>query len=178
MTVYIADTGVFVRCGGPDNDKFQRLRRALQQAGVSLRIPQRVYEELGGDPAADEYPSGSIPHPDGFEEGWITVAEELDYASPLVSTVMDEARRFIANETDRDEDTIEKADTALVGLAAQVLETGEAEYVVLLTTDKPAGRAAETLLPQHSFSNRIEFRYVSVEYLETLSADEFRSRGA
>jgi hypothetical protein len=91
---------------------------------------------------------------------------------------MDEARRFIANETDRDEDTIEKADTALVGLAAQVLETGEAEYVVLLTTDKPAGRAAETLLPQHSFSNRIEFRYVSVEYLETLSADEFRSRGA
>jgi hypothetical protein len=30
---------------------------------------------------------------------------------------MDEARRFIANETDRDEDSIEKADPALVGLA-------------------------------------------------------------
>jgi hypothetical protein len=43
-----------------------------------------------------------------------------------------------------------------------------------LTTDKPAGKAAETLLPQHGFSDRIEFRYVSVEYLETLTATEFR----
>ena len=60
-TVYVADTGVFVRCGGPDNDKFQQLRRTLRQAGVPLRIPQRVYEELGGDPATDEYPSGTIP---------------------------------------------------------------------------------------------------------------------
>jgi len=98
-TAYIADTGVFVRCGGPDKNKFQRLRRALRQTGVSLRILQRVYEELGGDPAADAYPSGNIPYPDGFEEGWIVVADELEYANPLVSTVMDEARRFIANVT-------------------------------------------------------------------------------
>ncbi|MFC7021180.1 MULTISPECIES: hypothetical protein [Haloarcula] len=173
-TVYIADTGVFVRCGGSDKDKFQRLRRALRQAGVSLRVPQRVYEELGGDPAADEYPSGNIPYPDGFEEGWIVVANELDYTNPLVSTVMDKARRFIANETDRDEDVIEKADTALVGLAAQVLDTEVADHVVLLTTDKPAGQAAETLLSQHGFSDCLEFRYVSVAYLETLTADEFR----
>jgi hypothetical protein len=87
---------------------------------------------------------------------------------------MDDARRFIANETDRDEDITEKADTALVGLAAQVLDTGQADHVVLLTTDKPAGRAAETLLPQHGFSGRIKFQYVSVEYLETITADEFR----
>ena len=172
-TVYIADTGVFVRCGGPDKDKFQRLRRAVRQAGVSLRIPRRVYEELGGDPAADTYPSGTIPYSDGFEEGWIIVADELDYTNPLVSTVMDEARRFIANETDRDEDITEKADSALVGLAAQILDTEEADHVVLLTTDKPAGRAAEALLPKHGFTDRIEFRYASVEYLETLTADEF-----
>ncbi|MFD1588175.1 hypothetical protein ACFR9U_14430, partial [Halorientalis brevis] len=127
--------------------------------------------------AADAYPSGNIPYPDGFEEGWIVVADELDYTNPLVSTVMDEARRFIANETDRDEDITEKADTALVGLAAQVLDTGQADHVVLLTTDKPAGRAAETLLPQHGFSDRIEFRYVSVAYLETITANEFRLRG-
>ncbi|MDB2252483.1 hypothetical protein PM033_11935 [Halorubrum ezzemoulense] len=173
-TVYIADTGAFVRCGGPDKDKFQRLRRALRQAGVSLRVPQRVYKELGGDPTADEYPSGNIPHPDGFEEGWITVADELNYTNPLISTVMDEARRFIANATNRDQDVIEKADTALVGLAAQVLETGEADHVVLLTTDKPAGRAAKTLLPQHGFRDRLEFRYVSVIYLETITGDEFQ----
>jgi hypothetical protein len=173
-TAYLADTGVFVRCGGPGNDKFDRLRRAVRRAGVSLRIPQRIYAELGGDPNADEYPSGDIPHPDGIEEGWIVVAEELDYTNPVVSTVMDDARRFIAHETDRDEDVTEKADPALVGLAAQLLDTGQANHVVLLTTDKPAGRAAETVFPQHGFQGSIEFRYVSVEYLETITAAAFR----
>lgn len=173
-TVYIADTGVFVRCGGPDNEKFQRLRRALRQAGVSLLIPQRVYEELGGDPTTETYPSGSIPYADGFEEEWITVAEELDYTNPLVSTVMDEARRFIANETDRSEDFIEKTDTALVGLAVQLLDTTAAETIVLLTTDKPAGRAAEALLSNHGFSDQIEYRYASEDYLETITAAEFQ----
>ena len=69
MQKNVTDTGIFVRCGGPDNDKFQRLRRALRQANVSLRVPQQVYEELGDDPAADEHPSRNIPYPDGFEEG-------------------------------------------------------------------------------------------------------------
>lgn len=173
-TVYIADTGVFVRCGGPDNEKFQRLRRALRQADSTLLIPQQIYEELGGDPVSEEYPSGNIPYSDGFKEGWIIVADPLDYTNPHVSTIMDEARRFIANETDRDGDVIEKADTALVGLAAQLLDTGKAESVVLLTTDKPAGRAAETLLSHHDFGNRIEYRYTSEEYLETITPAEFR----
>ena len=172
-TAYIADTGVFVRCGGPDNEKFQRLRHALREAGVSLLIPQRVYEEIGGDSTATEYPSGNVPYGDGFEEGWLTVADELDYTESVVSTVMDAARRFIATETDRDEDLIEKADTALLGLAVQVLASGQADHVVLLTTDKPAGRAAETLLPNHGFDDQITYRYVSVEYLETISAEDF-----
>ena len=120
----------------------------MQFVFFSLRIPQRVYEELGGDPAADAYPSGNIPYPDGFEEGWIVVADELNYTNPLVSTVMDEARRFIANETDRDEDITEKADTALVGLVRS------------FSTPRR---------PTTSFS-----WYVSVEYLETLTATEFR----
>lgn len=174
-TVYVVDTGVFVRCGGPENDKFQRLRRAVTQAGVSLRLPRHVYDELGGDSEADTYPSGEIPYPDGLEEGWIVVADELEYTNSLVSRVMDEARRFIANKTDRDEDSIEKPDTALVGLAAQLLDAGEADRVVLLTTDKPAGRAAEARLVQHGFDGQIEIRYVSVEYLETLTAEEFRT---
>jgi len=173
-TAYIADTGVFVRCGGPGNEKFQRLRRAVRQAGVSLIVPQRVYEELGGDPTAEAYPSGNIPYPKGFQEGWIVVADELDYTDPLVSTVMDDTRRWIANETDRDEDTVEKADTALIGLAAQLLDAGKSDDVVLLTTDKPAGNAAEALLPGHGFEERIEYRYVSEGYLETITASEFR----
>ena len=173
-TVYVADTGVFVRCGGPDREKYQRLRRAVRRTDTSLHVPRRVYQELGGDPAAEEYSSGQTHVSEGIEEGWIVVADELDYGTPLVSTVMDEARRFFASETDRDEDTIEKADTALLGLTAQFLDEGRADRVVLLTTDKPAGTAAEALLPKHGFEDRIEYRYVGVEYLETLTADEFR----
>ena len=92
---------------------------------MSLRIPQRVYEELGGDPGADAYPSGNIPYPDGFEEGWIVVSDELDYTNPLVSTVMDEARRFIANETDRDEDITEKTDLHSWGLLLRYSTLGK-----------------------------------------------------
>lgn len=169
-TIFIADTGVFVRCGGSDNDKFQRLRRSLRQADTTLHIPQRVYEELGGDPDVDEYPSSNIPYPHGFEEGWIIVADDLDYSNPLVSTVMDEARRFIATETDRDEDRIEKADTALVGLAAQFLDSGPADDIILWTTDKPAGRAARTLLSKHGFEEQIHYQYISEEFLTSLTA--------
>lgn len=172
--VYVADTGVFVRCGGPDREKFQRLRRALRQSGQSLLVPQHVYEEMGGDPAADAYPSGDVPHAQGFEEGWVVVADELEYSNPFVSTIMDETRRFIASETGREEDTVGKADTALVGLAAQLLATDESYEVVLLTTDKPAGRAAETLLSNHGFADRFEYRYVSEEYLETMTAADFQ----
>lgn len=172
-TAYIADTGVFVRCGGPDNNKYQQLRQAAQQANVSLLIPQRVYEELGGDPDANEYPSGDIPYPDAIDEGWVVVADDLDYTNPVVATVMDEARRFIANETDRAEDRIEKTDTALLGLAAQLLDTERADTVVLLTTDKPARQAAETILPEHGFRGRIEYQYVSAEYVETIAARRF-----
>ena len=70
-TTYVADTGVFVRCGGPEREKFQRLRRALRRADESLLVPEHVYEELGGDPAADAYPSADVPYSKGFEEdGW------------------------------------------------------------------------------------------------------------
>ncbi|WP_227380330.1 hypothetical protein [Haladaptatus halobius] len=173
MTTYIVDTGVFVRCGGPDNEKYQRLRRAVRQADVSLLVPRRVYEELGGDPDDEAYPSSNSRWQEGVDEGWIQIADELDYTNSRVSRVMDAARRFIANDTDRPEDTIEKTDTALIGLAAQLFDTGKTSSVVLLTTDKPAGRAAESLLPSHGFTNDVEYRYVSVEFLERITAAEF-----
>lgn len=131
----VADTRVFVRCSGPDDKTFQRLWRAGRQADVSSVVPGRVYEEFGGNPAADKYSSGDVPYPVGVGEGWI-VADELDYTNPHVSAAIDDARRWIANETGRTEDVVEKADTALVGLAAQLLDAERVDDVVLLTTDK------------------------------------------
>jgi hypothetical protein len=82
---YIADTGVFVRCGGPNAEKYQQLRRAVRQAGVSLLIPKRVYLELGGEPDDEPYPSSEIPWQEGIDEGWVVVADELEYSNSLVS---------------------------------------------------------------------------------------------
>jgi hypothetical protein len=86
---------------------------------------------------------------------------------------MDGARRFIASETDRNEDTIKKADTALVGLAAQVLENN-VDSVALITTDKPAGAAAETVLSNHGFGDRIGVRHASLSYIDELSTESFQ----
>ena len=65
-----------------------------------------------------------------------------------------------------------KTDTALIGLAAQFFDTSQANSVVFFTTDKPAGRAAESLLPSHGFTNDVVYRYASVEFLETMTAAE------
>ena len=173
MTAYIADTGVFVRAGGSDNTKYQRLRTAVRQAGITLVIPHRVYEELGGDPDDEIYPSSTSRWQGGVDEGWIQVANEPDYTVPTVSRSMDAARRFIADKTNRAEDSIEKADTALIGLSAQLLEVDRMDRVVLLTTDKPAGEAAETLLPKYGFPGQIEYQYVSTTFLETVTAADF-----
>lgn len=71
-TAYLADTGVFVRCGGPDVDKYRRLRGAVRRAGVSLIVPRRVSLELSG--SGEPYPSNESPWRTGIEEGWIVVA--------------------------------------------------------------------------------------------------------
>ena len=93
-------------------------------------IPRRAYEELGGDDLR-AYSLNPAGWQAGIEQGWIVVADELDYTSSVVSGVMDDARRFVANETDRDEDRVEKADMSLVGLAAELLNIGKVSEVVL-----------------------------------------------
>lgn len=86
---------------------------------------------------------------------------------------MDESRRFIANKTSRGEDLIEKTDTALVGLSIHLLNNENQEKVVVLTTDKPAGLAAETILEKHGYKNQIKYQYISEEYLQKITADKF-----
>jgi len=100
---------------------------------------------------------------------------ETSRGSRSIWSAMDEARQFIATATDRNEGIAEKVDTALVGPAVQLLETGAADDVVLLTTDKPAGRAAEAVAPRYGYAEQIEYRYVSAEYLERVCAEEFRT---
>jgi hypothetical protein len=151
---WIADTGLFVACGRQDNEKYTALSRFARRRGISFRIPGTVHEELGGAP--ERSTPGSVPVDEAIRDGWVTVVG-IDYTDPVVSTVMDDARRFIANTSNRDEDGVEKADTALAGVAARLLSAGEAEAVRIVTTDRDAGTATVEVLQSHGFDGQVEW---------------------
>lgn len=151
QVAHIVDTCVFVACGRTDNPKFRQLANEAKRREATFRIPPRVYGELGGNPETDMYGSGSLPVDSAIQAGWVTVTEPPDYTNPTISRVMDDARRYIAAETDRSEDSVEKTDTAVVGLAVQLLTEGRAETVAIYTGDRPAGNAAEQIIPRYGF---------------------------
>jgi hypothetical protein len=152
---WIADSGFFIACGRQQNNKYTALARFARRNEISFVIPQRVYEELGGAP--DRSTPGQTPINSAIDTGWVTVADELDYTNSTVSSVMDDVRSFIARASNRDEDQIEKADTALAGVAIQLLDRGDAEYIHIVTTDTDAGNGVVTAVESHGFPDRIEF---------------------
>lgn len=155
---HIVDTCVFVACGKTDDPKFRRLATEAERLDTTFFIPPRVYAELGGDPETDAYASGSLPIHSAIRSEWVGVTDPPDYTNSTVSEVMDHSRRFIASETDKAQDNVEKADTVLVGIAVQLLTEGDAEVIRLYTGDKLAGKAAEEIIPEYGFdSDQIEW---------------------
>lgn len=153
---WIADTGLFIACGRHQNNKYTALERFAQRNELTFTIPQRVYDELGGAP--DRSTPGQTPINSAIDAGWVTVADDPDYTNSTVAQVMDDARRFIAHSSNRDEDKIEKADTALAAIAVEYLESGSANYACVVTTDRDAGEGAVTALEANGFENRIQFK--------------------
>lgn len=117
---WVADTGLFIVCGRQQNNKYTALERFARQNDLTFVIPQRVYDELGGAP--DRSTPGQTPINSAIDAGWVTVADEVDYTNSTVSQVMDDVRSFIARSSNRNEDQIEKADTALAAVAVELLE--------------------------------------------------------
>lgn len=153
-TAWVADTGLFVACGREGNEKYAALSRFVRRRDIVLHIPRTVHEELGGAP--DRSSPASLPIDAAIEEGWVTVVD-LDYTDSAVSAVVDDARRFIANASNRDEDRIERADTALAGVAVTLLQ-GDAPAIRLVTTDRDAGAATVRVLESHGFEGQAEVR--------------------
>jgi len=151
---WVADTGLFIACGRQHNDKYTALSRFAQRHDRTFVIPHRVHDELGGAPKRST--PGETPINTAIDAGWVRVADSLDYANPTVATVMDDVRGYIARASNRNEDTIEKADTALAGVAAQLLDGDEAAYVYLVTTDIHAGEGTIAAVEAAGFDGRIE----------------------
>ncbi|WP_135304882.1 hypothetical protein [Haloarcula amylovorans] len=154
--VWIADTGLFVACGRQQNNKYTALKRFAQRNDLSFVIPQRVYDELGGAP--DRSTPGQTPINSAIDAGWVTVAEEPDYTNSAVSQVMDDVRTFIAQSSNRREDQIEKADTALAAVAAKRLDAGDVECACVVTTDIDAGEGIVSALSNNGFDSRVQFK--------------------
>ncbi len=100
---------------------------------------------------------GIEPNLEILDDGWVRVADPLEYTNSLVSETMDGIQRYIANVDERPADEIERADPALGGLAAQVLGSGEATHVYIYTTDIAAGEGAETVLGSEGYGDSVTF---------------------
>jgi len=92
-----------------------------------------------------------------IEEGWAEIAEPIDHPHSIVSSKMDEVRRFIANADDRPVDEIERADTALAGVAAQSLRTGSTSHVYVYTNDIAAGLAVEAVFDEEGYGDAVTY---------------------
>lgn len=152
---WVADTGLFVACGRQQNNKYTALERFAQRNDLTFVIPQRVYDELGGAP--DRSTPGQTPINSAIDAGWVTVSDEPDYTNSTVAKVMDDVRSFIARSSNRDEDQIEKADTALAAVAVELLQ-GKNEFVCIVTTDIDAGEGVVAALDANGFENRAQFK--------------------
>jgi hypothetical protein len=134
-TIPLVDTNLLVAVGGPQNSKYRALREYVEKRDVVLKVPRRVEQELSTMHYGDRVETA-------VEEGW---AERVDPPSPTDSAAvdaMDFVRREIADQTGKDEHDVEKADTALAGLAVEYLER-ENRPVAVLTDDRVAARAIE-----------------------------------
>lgn len=152
---WVADAGLFIACGRQQNNKYTALERFAERNDLTFLIPQRVYDELGGAP--NRSTPSQTPINSAIDAGWVTVADEPDYRTSTVSQVMDDVQSFIARSSNRDEDRIEKADTALAAVAAERLE-GNTRYVSIVTTDLDAGEGAVAALEANGFENRVQFK--------------------
>ena len=151
--IVFVDSSVLISCGRRESTRFQALAREARQRDTVFRIPPAVYAEVTDEPAVDAYTTES-PVDAALQEGWMTVTDSPLYEDSDVSAVMDQARSFIANASNRAEDLVEKADTQIVGLALESLLADTADSVLVVTNDIPLGEAAVSLIPQYGFDDQ------------------------
>ena len=155
--LHIADTGFFVALGDSSNERYQRVQTFAERNGITFVVPKRIYEELTGAKDSEIRETEAIPIDSAIDDGWVRVADSLDYTNPVVSKTMDGIQRYIANADDRPADEVERADPALGALAAQALSSGNTSHTYIYTTDIAAGEGAETVLASEGYDDAVTF---------------------
>ena len=139
--------------GQPTNPRYQAVRSFARNHDLTFVIPEPVYDEL----TVHEEHLQSPPIDTAIEEEFVEVAGTLDYTNSLVSNAMDGVRRYIASADDRQEDEIERADTALAGVVAQALDTRQASEAYVYTTDILAGEGIEGIFTSQGYGDEVTF---------------------
>jgi predicted nucleic acid-binding protein len=155
--IHIADTGFFVALGNSSNERYQRVRTFAKRNEIVFLVPERIYRELIGTEDGDIDEAEANPIDVAIDDGWVRVADALEYTNPIVSKTMDGIQRYIANADERSADEIERADPALGALAAQALSSGKTTNAYIYTTDIAAGEGAETVLGSEGYSDAVTF---------------------
>jgi hypothetical protein len=155
--IHIADTGFFVALGNSSNERYQRVRTFAERNEIVFVVPERIYEELTGTEDEEIDETEAIPIDVAIDDGWVRVADSLEYTNPVVSKTMDGIQRYIANADERSADEIERADPALGALAAQALSSGTTIHAYIYTTDIAAGEGAETILASEGYDDAVTF---------------------
>ena len=143
----LVDANIFFAIGRPANPRYVRFRRAVRQANVVLKLPQRVIGELGGS-ETDRVRTA-------LEEGWAEVIDAPEPTDGPAVAASDIARRTIAGETGQAEHEVEKTDAILAGLAVQYVRDRSTDGVIVLTDDKPARKGIENAVTAQGYTDVI-----------------------
>lgn len=181
-TANVVDAGLFHILGKPPSESFDKLRAAVEGADATLRLPPVMYEELGGDPAADGGPAGSEYVDPGIREGWIGVTdpvpgeEQNGYADAddTAAEARHVARAYMARQS-RHSTLNEWNDTALVGETVRLFEQNERIRVIVHTNDRKLADATLRIPPEYGYYDvRVELYDPNDAKRSFPVADQFR----
>lgn len=168
-SIAIIDSSVLFAMGGPSNEKYQAFERFVRRRRITVKIPNRVAEELGESPDAYTYQRDRLRA--AQDAGWIEPGN-IDFSTPRVSEVVDKTRNRMLHLSTEDvsEDEIEKTDTILAGLAYQYAAT-EATHTTVFVSDTIAERAIIDVLSAVGVDDRITV-IEGRAFLQTLVSSE------
>lgn len=160
---HIADTGVFIWIGGPQpntpgHSKFETFGQLATTNEIVFTISRQAYEELTED-TAPEYTTQQSFIEQAIEEGWVEVAEPLDFTIGPVSTVLNRAEKLISQRDEHHQTAADaRADASLLAIATQLIETGQADQGIIYTTDKAQSETTTDVLGGR-YGDRITVQY-------------------
>lgn len=149
----IVDTTVFARLTAAE---FRRLRDETRSADVTLRLPERVVEELENGYATLSDHEEKL-YQTAIDEGWAIIVEPPPIQQSDATTARDIARRTIASRDEMAEHEVETTDPVLAGLAVEYVTRRAASdgIIAVITDDRGARFGVSRAIEEVGFGDRV-----------------------